>query len=134
VPFQGNWDGVVGPTNPTTTRGRPAIPGKGTRFALDIRPTMPFSLNQKWNIIARVSMPLISQQPVTSGGASTFGVGDIIAAAYLTPVQPGKFIWGAGPALSLPSTADAALGSGKWFLGPSGIVLRQTGPYTYGAM
>ena len=134
VPFQGNWDSSMGPNEPVTNRGRTAIPGKGTRFVLDIRPVIPFSLSEKWNIITRVSLPLVSQPAVITTAAPTFGVGDVLASAYLTRREPGKFFWGVGPALSLPSTADVFLGSGKWAAGPSGIILKQKGSYTYGAI
>ena len=44
------------------------------------------------------------------------------------------FIWGAGPVLLLPSTADPVLGSGKWGAGPTVVILKQTGNWTYGAL
>jgi hypothetical protein len=36
--------------------------------------------------------------------------------------------------LALPTTTDPSLGSGKWSVGPTGVVLKQAGPFTYGAL
>ena len=121
VPFQLNWDSGVGPD-------------KDTRFLLNIQPVMPFSLNGQWNLILRVITPFISQPPLASGAAATFGVGDILTSAFFSPAQPKRFIWGVGPVLSLPSTADPFLGSGKWAAGPTVVVLKQSSGFTYGAL
>jgi hypothetical protein len=34
----------------------------------------------------------------------------------------------------LPSTSEPTLGSGKWSLGPTFVVLKQDGPWTYGVL
>ena len=39
-----------------------------------------------------------------------------------------------GPAISLPSTSVATLGTEKWSAGPTVVVLKQTGKMTYGAL
>ena len=121
VPFQFNWENGVGPN-------------KNTRFILNIQPVVPFTLNPKWNLIARVITPLVSQPPLVAGGAATFGVSDILASFFFSPAQPRGFIWGVGPVFSLPSTADPFLGTGKWSAGPTVVVLKQAGPWTYGAL
>ena len=121
VPFQANWDDGVGPDN-------------DTRFILNIQPVVPFSLTPQWNLIARVITPLISQPPLVSGGSSTFGFGDILASAFFSPAQPGKFIWGVGPVLSLPTSSDPVLGAEKWSAGPTFVILKQSGQWTYGAL
>jgi hypothetical protein len=43
-------------------------------------------------------------------------------------------IWGVGPAISLPSTTLPTLGTEKWSAGPTVVALKQTGPWTYGAL
>jgi len=134
VPFLADWDSSMGPNEPLTTRDQVGMPGKTTRFVLNIRPVFPFSLGEKWNIITRVSLPLISQPAIITAAQPVFGVGDVLAAAYLTRKQPGNTIWGVGPAVSLPTTADMFLGTGKWSAGPSAILAKQQGPYTVGAV
>jgi hypothetical protein len=121
VPFQANWDQGVGPDD-------------ATRFILNIQPVVPVSLNKKWNLIARVIMPLIGQPPLVTGGESTSGMGDILASAFFSPAAPGKAIWGVGPVVSLPTTTDPYLGSGKWSAGPTFVILKQKGPWTYGVL
>jgi hypothetical protein len=120
VPFQFNWDQNVGPNDQT-------------RFILNVQPVMPFSLNKDWNLIARVIMPLVSQPPLFEGGTPAFGVSDILTSFFFSP-RAGSVIWGVGPVISLPSTSVPTLGTEKWSAGPTAVVLKQTGPWTVGAL
>jgi len=121
VPFQFNWEANVGPSDLT-------------RFILNVQPVMPFTITPDVNLIARVIMPLISQPPLVDGGAPTFGVSDITTSFFFSPTGPKSFILGVGPVLVLPSTSEPTLGSGKWSAGPTAVVLKQHGPWTYGAL
>jgi hypothetical protein len=121
VPFQSNWDFGVGPE-------------EKQRYLLNFQPVMPFSLNDDWNLIARVIVPVISQPPLVPGGQPTFGIGDFVTSFFLSPAKPSAFIWGVGPALLVPTTSDPFLGTGRWGAGPTGVVLVQSGPLTYGAL
>jgi hypothetical protein len=121
VPFQSNWDFGVGPE-------------EKQRYLLNFQPVMPFSLNDDWNLIARVIVPVISQPPLVAGGQPTFGIGDFVTSFFLSPAKPSAFIWGVGPALLIPTTSDPFLGTGRWGAGPTGVVLVQSGPLTYGAL
>ena len=121
VPFQFNWEQNVGPS-------------RLTRFVLNVQPVMPFEVSQKLNLIVRLIAPFISQPPLTESGTATFGMGDITTSFFVAPSQPGKFIWGAGPVIVLPSTSDPALGSGKWSLGPTIVAWKQTGALSVGAL
>jgi hypothetical protein len=69
-----------------------------------------------------------------AGAQPTFGLSDLLFTAFLSPAAPGKFIWGVGPALLLPATADPYLGTEKWAAGPSILVLKQAGPWTGGVL
>lgn len=115
VPFQFNWEQGVGPD-------------KATRFILNVQPVMPFKLSERVNMITRVIVPLVSQPVLFAGGSPTFGTSDILASAFFTPAKSGAFIWGVGPVVSLPSTSEPTLGTGKWSIGPTALVLKQTGP------
>ena len=120
VPFQFNWEQNVGPE-------------EQTRFILNVQPVMPFAVNQDWNLIARVIAPLVSQPALAAGGTSTFGVSDILTSFFLSP-SGGSFTWGVGPVISLPSTSEPTLGTGKWSAGPTAVALKQNGPITFGVL
>lgn len=121
VPVQLNWEQGVGPNDQT-------------RFIMNVQPVMPFSLSKDWNMIARVIVPFVSQPPLTAGGAPAFGVSDVFASLFFSPAGPGKFVWGVGPALSLPSTTIPTLGTEKWAAGPTVVILKQQGQMTYGVL
>jgi hypothetical protein len=120
VPIQYNWDAGVGYQD-------------GTRTVLNIQPVVPFDLNDDWNLIGRWIMPFVSQPSLAPGLESTFGLSDILFSAFFSP-KSSDLIWGVGPAVSLPSTDDALLGTGKWAAGPTVVILKQNGPWTYGVL
>jgi len=121
VPFQLNWDFGVGPA-------------EDMRFLMNFQPVMPFALNEDWNLIARVIVPIVSQPALTPGGAAASGIGDILFSSFFSPAKPGRTIWGVGPALQLPVSAEPTLGTEQWALGPTFVVLEQRGPWTYGML
>ncbi len=104
---------------------------EGSLSKLNIQPVIPFSMNEKWNIITRTIVPLIDQKNIPSSGLGESGLGDIVASQFFSPKTPstGGWIWGVGPVWSLPTASDDALGSGKLGLGPYG-----RGPETAGAV
>ena len=121
IPFQFNWENGVGPE-------------EGTRYILNIQPVVPFSISEKMNLIGRWIMPYVSQPTLVSGGEPVSGMSDIVASGFFSPVGSGGLTWGVGPVFSLPATSDPRLGSGKWSIGPTAVVLKQSGPWTYGAL
>lgn len=124
VPFQANYDGDIGPLD------------EGERWTLNIQPVVPISLNEDWNMISRTIVPLVDQQDIFPGAGSQSGVGDILQSLFFSPVEPtaSGWIWGAGPALLLPTGSDDLLTADKWAAGPSLVVLKQDGPWTYGGL
>lgn len=122
VPFQFNWEEGVGPQD-------------DLRFVLNVQPVVPFRLNDDWNLIGRWILPFVSQPQLAPGGDSASGTGDIVASAFFSPAaSEGGLTWGVGPVLSLPTTTDPLLGTGKWSIGPTAVVLKQSGPWTYGGL
>ncbi len=121
VPFQLNWDEGLGYND------------DGRRFLMNFQPVMPFELNPDWNLIARVIVPMIAQPVLFDGGAATSGMGDILVSGFFSPNKPG-LTWGVGPVISLPVTSDPLLGSGKYSFGPTAVLLKQQGHWTYGAL
>ncbi len=124
VPFQGNFDDDLGPLE------------DGSRFTLNIQPVIPVSLNERWNLISRAILPVIDQRDIVPGGGSQTGLGDTLVSLFFSPKEPTSrgWVWGAGPALLLPTATDNLLGGEKWGAGPTVVVLRQAGPWTYGGL
>ena len=101
-----------------------------------VQPVIPFSLNEKVNVISRTIVPVYidADSPVV-GGNDTTGMGDILQSFFIGPKAPtaGGWIWGAGPALSVP-TGDDGLTSDKFSIGPTAVALRQHDGWTYGGL
>lgn len=123
VPFQFNYDGSIGPED------------AGDKYQLNVQPVIPFSISDGWNMISRTITPIIYQHNVVPDD-SEFGLGDITQSLFFSPKTPGKLgiVWGVGPVALIPIATDDQLGSGKFALGPTGIVLKQQGHWTYGAL
>jgi len=124
VPIQANYDDGYG------------AGAEGSVLRINVQPVIPVSLNEDWNLISRTILPLIDQDDFPSPGTSEFGIGDTVQSFFFSPKQPtaSGWIWGAGPVLLLPTATDDVLGAKKWGIGPTAVVLKQTGPWTYGAL
>jgi len=123
LPIQGNFDFGIGAAD-------------GNKMTLNIQPVIPFGIGEKWNLITRTIVPIISQNNVFGESGNQFGIGDIVATQFLSPKAPtkGGIIWGVGPALLLPTSTDDLLGLGEFGAGPSIVVLTQKGKMTIGAL
>jgi hypothetical protein len=93
---------------------------------------MPFALTKSTNVILRVIMPLISQPE--ENGERVNGLGDVVTTAFLSPANAGRIVWGVGPVFLLPAATNNALGTEKFGIGPSVVVLAQPGPWTVGML
>ncbi|BCX49641.1 neuromedin U precursor [Haloferula helveola] len=121
VPFQGNIDFGNGPAD-------------GQRFTLNIQPVIPITLNEDWNLISRTILPVVDVEGTQFGGVGDeFGLGDVVQSFFVSPAESDP-IWGIGPAFLFPTATDSSLGAEKWGAGPTGVVLKQSGPWTYGAL
>lgn len=101
-----------------------------------VQPVIPFDLNEDWNVISRTIVPVyIDAESPVAGGSDTSGMGDILQSFFISPkaATASGWIWGAGPVLSLP-TGDDGLTSDKFSIGPTAVVLKQTGGWTYGGL
>jgi hypothetical protein len=56
-----------------------------------------------------------------------------VQSLFLSPVES-SVIWGVGPVLLVPTATKDVLGTEKWGAGPTGVVLKQQGPWTFGAL
>ena len=124
VPLQYNYDHEIGPNR------------DGKKSVLNVQPVAPFELNEHWNVISRTILPIISEKDVAPGSGSKSGIGDITQSLFFSPKKPtgGGLIWGAGPVFLIPTGSDDQLSARKWGIGPTGVGLKQHGPWTYGAL
>jgi len=121
LPFQNNTNFNVGPE-------------EKTQNILNIQPVWPFSVGEDWNLITRTILPVISQPAFNAGQSRENGIGDLNFTAFLSPKNSGKWIWGVGPTVVMPTAADDRLGSDRWQMGVSAVVLTMPGQWVLGAL
>ncbi len=122
VPIQPNYQPNMG------------LDDEGSQWLTNIQPVIPIDLNDEWNIISRTIVPIVSKDSALTGDGRQTKVGDIVQSAWLSPKAPTEngWIWGAGAAFLIPSGSDFSVK--KWAAGPTGLALRQDGPWTYGGL
>lgn len=121
LPIQSNFDFGIGP-------------GDGTRWSTNIQPVIPFGISDDWNVISRTILPVVDQNGILPGGASdATGLGDVVQSFFFSPKSSDP-IWGVGPVFLIPTASDSLLGAEQWGIGPTAVVLKQNGPWTYGAL
>jgi len=73
--------------------------------------------------------------PYPVPGDHVFGLGDLTDAVFLSPpTSSERFVWGFGPAVTIPTASDDRLGSGKWSLGAAFRFAYRPGPWNLGAL
>jgi hypothetical protein len=114
----------------------------GEASFLNIQPVVPITVGD-WNLVNRAIIPLIDLPgdvtglpaiPNPTSGDGATGLGDINYSLFLSPVNYRTAIWGIGPSISIPTATDKELGSEKWSLGPTGVVLFQPKWGTFGGL
>lgn len=122
VPFQNNFEFNLGPND------------DGFKYTLNFQPVIPVSLSQDYNLIIRTIVPIISQDDVIPG-TNQSGLSDITQSFFFSPKKPvGGWIVAFGPVLLWPTATDDLLGTEKWGAGPTGLLLKQVGGWTYGIL
>jgi hypothetical protein len=124
VPIQSNWDTGIGSAD-------------AKRYTLNVQPVIPVEISPQWNVIVRTIVPYIDAESPTAGaGQTTTGLGDIVQSFFFSPKAPTAdgWIWGAGPALLYPTASKDSLGSEKFGIGPTAVVLKQSNGWTYGVL
>ncbi|WP_207224220.1 hypothetical protein [Aquimarina brevivitae] len=123
LPFQNNFDFSVGPN-------------EGFRYNLNVQPVIPFSIGKDWNLISRTIVPFIDQKDVVFDGSSNSGLGDITQSLFFSPKEATSsgLVWGVGPVLLLPTATEDAFKSNTWAAGPNAVILKISGPYTFGGL
>jgi hypothetical protein len=120
IPFQSNFDFGMGS-------------GSGWRYTLNFQPVIPVVLSPKWNLISRTILPIIHQHNVAGTGSQS-GLGDLSQSLFFSPTDSKKFIWGVGPQLLIPTATNDLLGTQKFAIGPTLLILKQEHGWTYGAL
>ena len=126
-------------------------PSDSTANALNIKPVYPIGIGGL-NLINRFIIPVIYaegqdfQVPADQGfqpgfgsplqvkNGSAFGLGDTTYQAFLSPAEPGRLIWGVGPALVLPTATEGRFASNKWSAGLAAVALAMPGRWVVGAL
>jgi hypothetical protein len=122
VPFQNNTYYGIGPY-------------KGTQNVMFFQPVVPIKLNENLNLITRYIIPIITQYNVVGQNSSQSGLGDATISAFLSPSHTKDGLtWGAGPAFLVPIATDTYLGTGRFGIGPTAVILKQENGFTYGAL
>jgi hypothetical protein len=124
VPLQLNYDQDIG------------VSDVGERWTLNLQPVVPFGISENWNLISRTILPVIWQDEIFAGAGDQAGTGDVVQSLFFSPKEPTArgWIWGVGPVFLLPTGSDDLLTADKWGAGPTAVVLRQQGPWTYGVL
>jgi hypothetical protein len=121
VPFQSNYDCCFGPKD-------------ASRYLLNIQPVVPVALNPDWNLIVRTILPVISMGSPAPLIPSSTGLGDSTQSFFFSPSRTVNGVtWGVGPVFLWP-TGNNVFGSQKWGAGPTGVILKQDGGWTYGML
>jgi hypothetical protein len=123
VPFENDFEFGGGPKD------------DGFRYTMKLQPVIPISLNERWNLISRTILPFVHQSDMI-GNTTQSGLSDTLQSVFFSPKTPTRhgLIWGAGPVLLLPTATDDLLGTEKFGLGPTAVVLKQSHGWTYGTL
>ena len=130
MPLQWNTDFGIGPDDKTGS-------------VLNIQPIYPVDLGEGRTLINRAIVPFPKTVPGggqengdslgdgaivgESGGDSSSerqtGLGDITLMNWYSPEPKGAFMWGAGPVTVWPTATDKKLGTDKFSIGPSVVLV-----------
>jgi hypothetical protein len=109
-------------------------PREKTQNVTNVQPVIPFSVSENWNVITRTIVPIVSQPGFVPGQDRENGLGNILFSSFLSPKDSGKWIWGAGPAVQLPTSTDDQIAPDEWAAGPSVVLLTMPGNWVMGGL
>jgi len=99
-----------------------------------IEPVVPIKLSANWMVISRTIVPVVVTPRLSPTIGVDYGLSNIQPQFYFSPVHTGKFVWGAGPQLWLPTATDKKLGINKWGGGPTTVGLYRSGHLLVGSL
>jgi hypothetical protein len=109
-------------------------PREKTQNVLNVQPVIPFSVSENWNLITRTIVPVVSQPGFVPGQNRENGLGNTLFSSFFSPKDSGKWIWGVGTALQLPTSTDDQIAPDEWAAGPSLVVLTMPGKWVMGGL
>lgn len=119
VPFQNNTVWGIGPNN-------------GVQNILNFQPVIPVTISKGLTLINRIVTPIVAQFNVTGIGQSQNALGDIQYSMFFAPKS--KLIWGIGPIFNIPTATNVYTGSGKFSIGPTGVIVYKKTGLTFGVL
>ncbi len=119
VPFQNNTVWGIGPDN-------------GVQNILNFQPVIPITIHKGLTLINRIVTPIVAQFNVTGIGQSQNALGDIQYSMFFAPKS--KLIWGIGPIFNIPTATNRNTGSGKFSIGPTGVLVYKKTGLTFGVL
>lgn len=99
---------------------------------LNVQPVIPTQISEKWNLINRLIIPIVSQPDISMPTGSEFGLADIAYQGFFTPITESAVTWGFGPVALLPTATIDALKTNKFSLGPTVVVFAAVSKWTLG--
>jgi hypothetical protein len=121
LPFQNNTSFEFGPR-------------EKTQNVLNVQPVIPFDLSENWSLITRTILPIVSQPSFAPGQGRENGLGNTLFTSFLSPKQNGRLLWGAGPAVQIPTSTDDQIAPDEWAAGPSIVLLTMPGRWVIGSL
>jgi hypothetical protein len=112
-------------------------PGYRTQDVLNIQPVIPIKASENWNLIIRWITPIVYQPLPAAAPApqiGVYGLGDMQPTFLMSPSQPHKIIWGAGPIFQVPTATSHDLGQGKFAIGPNIVALAMPRNFVLGVL
>jgi len=103
----------------------------------NVQPVVPFSFDDRWNVILRPIVPIVSSPGLAPGMGRETGLGDTTIEAFVSPSQSfetafGAVALGVGGALTVPTHTDQLLGSRNYSAGPAIAAFVEKRMVTYG--
>lgn len=128
LPIQNNFDMNISTLNKTA-------------YELLIEPTFPIKINDDWRILTHTVIPVVSMPEIESG-KTTSGLSNIMVSALLSPASKGKWSWGVGGGVMLPTASNTnpltytntPTGYDSWAAGPAVVGVFKNGPWVAGAL
>ncbi len=102
-----------------------------------MQPVIPVSIADDWNVISRTILPITYQNDIFPGAGDQFGLGDITQSLFFSPkaaVVVRRTDLGRRPGIPGADGTDDLLGTEKFGIGPTAVVLKQAGPWTVGTL
>ncbi|HEU4647785.1 MAG TPA: hypothetical protein VFS33_01900 [Gemmatimonadales bacterium] len=102
-------------------------PNDRTAYVITFEPRIPVPLTDRWRMVIRGVVPVVSQPLVT--GDRAVGLANIMVTGFLGPVDSTGITWGVGPVALLPTTTTTQLEPRQPGIGVGGVGVASFPPY-----